>query len=35
MRVCGTVRANRDIARDLEGGREGLEKGEVSIPEER
>jgi len=34
-RVCGTMRVNRGIPRDLERGRQALEKGAVSVPEKR
>ena len=33
VRVCGTMRVNRGIPRDLERGRQALEKGAVSVPE--
>jgi hypothetical protein len=35
VRVCGIMRVNRGIPRDLERGRQALEKGAVSVPEKR
>jgi len=34
VRVCGTMRADTGIPRDLEEGRQALEQREVSVPEE-